>query len=221
MNGTHQTSWIRVLPVLGILGLALLLIYSRAGAETIVPHKPLALLPTELGDWQGKNEPLGADVLAILGPGDFVMRSYYNKNGQVPPVDVYMAYFPSQKAGDTIHSPKNCLPGAGWAALSSGAVTLTQNDGTPTVANRYVLGKGEDQLFVLYWYQAHGRTTASEYSAKFYLIADAMRMNRSDGGLVRIITPIAKNHESVEDAEHRAVTFVEQSLPSLDSYIPR
>jgi EpsI family protein len=86
--------------------------------------------------------------------------------------------------------------------------------------NHYVLAKGLDRLLALYWYQAHGRVVASEYWAKFYLVADAIRMNRSDGALVRVMTPIAQN-ESLTSAEKRGVAFVQDVLPLLDRYIPR
>jgi EpsI family protein len=86
--------------------------------------------------------------------------------------------------------------------------------------NRYVIAKGLDHMLVLYWYQAHGRVVASEYWAKFYLVADAIRMNRSDGALVRIMTPIARN-ESPASAERRGIAFVQDVLPLLDRYIPQ
>jgi hypothetical protein len=60
---------------------------------------------------------------------------------------------------------------------------------------------------------------ASEYWAKFYLVADAIRMNRTDGALVRIITAVDRN-EDVEHAQQRAVEFAQVILPSLDSCIP-
>jgi EpsI family protein len=85
--------------------------------------------------------------------------------------------------------------------------------------NRYVIAKGLDRKLVLYWYQAHGRVVASEYWAKFYLVADAIRMNRSDGALVRIITAVDRN-EDIEHAQQRAVEFAQVILPSLDSCIP-
>jgi hypothetical protein len=37
---------------------------------------------------------------------------------------------------------------------------------------------------------------ANEYLAKIYLVTDAMRMNRTDGALVRVITPIGPNEDT-------------------------
>jgi EpsI family protein len=137
-------------------------------------------------------------------------------------MDLYIAYFPSQRTGDTIHSPKNCLPGAGWAPLESSHIHLQHPaGGSPLEVNRYILGMGDQRMLVYYWYQSHGRAVASEYSAKFYLVADAMRLNRTDGALVRILTPISTGKETVEDAERRAFGFAYSVVPLLDDYIPR
>jgi EpsI family protein len=135
-------------------------------------------------------------------------------------VDLFLAYFPSQRTGDTIHTPKNCLPGAGWTPLESGRVALERPDGPAIRVNRYVIGKGTDHMLVLYWYEAHGRAVASEYWAKFYLVADAIRLNRTDGALVRIITPWLSG-ENLDTAQQRAVDFAGSILPLLDNYIPQ
>src|SRR4029077_5978683 len=128
-------------------------------------------------------------------------------------------FFPSQRTGDTIHSPKNCLPGSGWAPTQSGYTDLRRPDGSTITVNRYLIAKGSEQDFVLYWYQAHGRVTPSEYWAKIFLIADSIRRHRTDGALVRVVTPIGNGTE--ESAEVRALEFTHQVLPLLDSYIPR
>ena len=91
---------------------------------------------------------------------------------------------------------------------------------SPLTVNRYVIAKGLDRQLVLYWYQSHGRVVASEYAAKFYLVADSIRMNRSDGALVRVVTSINPGETEIA-AENHAVAFTESSLPVLDSYIPR
>jgi len=157
------------------------------------------------------------EFLAVLGPGEFLSRIY--QSPQDPYIDYFLAYFPSQRTGDTIHSPKNCLPGAGWAPIESGRMRLERPAGPPINANRYVLEKGDNHLLVLYWYQSHGRAVASEYWAKYYLVADAIRMNRTDGALIRVVTPIARE-ETVTTAEARAVSFSQKFLPILDQYVP-
>jgi EpsI family protein len=215
------TSWRRFAFAAVLILLAEFFLQLRSRAEVVPPHKPLAEFPMQLGVWTGRDVPLPANFLAVLGPGDFLTRLYTQHSSSVPLMDLYIAFFPSQRAGDTIHSPKNCLPGAGWTPLKSNHMLIQRAGGAPLEVNRYILGKGEQRMFVLYWYQAHGRAVASEYSAKFYLVADAMRMNRTDGALIRILTPIAVGEETEDSAERRALGFVGQVVPLLDSFVPR
>jgi EpsI family protein len=119
----------------------------------------------------------------------------------------------------------NCLPGAGWEPLSRSSIKIpvTVREGTTTEidANRYVIQKGLDRQVVLYWYQSHGRAVASEYWSKFYLIRDAVRLNRTDAALVRVIVPIQANREGAEaDAETQATEFVRSMFPVLSNYLP-
>jgi EpsI family protein len=136
-----------------------------------------------------------------------------------PPVNLFIAFFPSQRSGDTLHSPRNCLPGSGWTPVESARLAVQLHNDSAILINRYVVAKGTDRVLVLYWYQAHGRVTASEYWAKVFLVADSLRLNRTDGALIRVVTSITQEG-NVEIAQARALEFIQQILP-LDSYIPR
>ncbi len=193
---------------------------ARGHREVYPPRQHLASLPSQLGGWTGRDVPISQDVLNILGPGDFLLRIYQNESAPQPYVDLFIAYFPSQRTGDTIHSPKHCLPGAGWLPVESKRIELALPGRTPFPANRYIIAKAGDRQLVLYWYLAHDRALASEYWAKFYLVADSMRMNRSDGSLIRLTTPILRG-ETADSAEVRLRSFAEQIVPRLDTYIPR
>lgn len=164
--------------------------------------------------------PIDKDTLQVLGPGDFLLRIYNLEDRSEPYLDLFIAYFPSQRAGDTIHSPKNCLPGAGWAPVESGRLALAVPGHSPFPVNRYVIAKGESRQLVLYWYWAHDRGVASEYWAKYYLVADSIALNRSDGSLVRVTTPLLPG-ESVDKAQERMMPFVDAVVPRLQNYIPR
>jgi EpsI family protein len=192
----------------------------RRRNEIIAPRRPVASFPARLGDWTGADVPIPEDALAVLGPGDFLLRLYENAALIEPNVDLFLAYFPSQRAGDTIHSPKHCLPGAGWLPVESSRVTLTLPGRTPFLANRYVIAKGSERQLVLYWYLAHDRVVASEYWAKFYLVTDAIRMNRSDGSLVRFTTVISGG-ETADAAQQRLLAFAANVVPLLNDYVPR
>lgn len=209
--------WLRFVPAALLIGGTALYLHGRGQSEGLPPRKELAGFPMRVGNWNGVALRISPEVREVLGPGDYIERIYESDQGSL---DLFLAYFPSQRTGDTIHSPKNCLPGNGWAPVEAARMQLALPGGRAITVNHYVIGKGLDRQVVLYWYQAHGRVEASEYAAKFYLVADAIRLHRTDGSLVRIITPVADG-ESLDRGQGRAAQFAEQILPVLDDYIPR
>jgi EpsI family protein len=196
-----------------------LFLHARGDHEIIAARNPLASFPTQVGEWTGTDVSIPREILDILGAGDFLLRVYRPASPR-PYVDLFIAYFPTQRAGDAIHSPKNCLPGAGWSPVQSGRVQISLPGQAAFPANRYVIAKGTGRQLVLYWYQAHDRAVASEYWAKFYLVADSIRMNRSDGALVRLTTPMLPG-EAVESAQQRLIGFSGGIVPVMENYIPR
>jgi EpsI family protein len=215
----QSLSWVRVILAAALLAATALFLHSRTHAEALPPREPLSSFPLQLGNWHGVNVAIPQWALDILGHGEFVERSF-NRTQTDPPVDLFVAYFPSQRSGSTIHSPQNCLPGSGWTPMQSVRMEIPRPGGGEIKLNRYVLAKGLNRMLVLYWYESHGRSVASEYWAKFYLIADSIRMNRSDGALIRVSTPI-NDDETLASAEHRGVSFIDDMLPQLDRFIPR
>ena len=103
----------------GLIAFTAILLQARGRTEIIPARLPLTSFPEQLGDWKGKDIPLDKDTLDVLGPGDFLVRDYYTPDQSLP-INLYIAYFPSQRTGDTIHSPKNCLPGSGWEPTATG-----------------------------------------------------------------------------------------------------
>lgn len=215
----HPSSWQRFLPVVVLLATTAVLLRARSLGETIPPHVGIGSFPTVVSVWQGRDVPLAPRLLEQLGPGEFLLRDYQRLPGE-PPVNLFLAYFPSQRAGESMHSPQNCLPGDGWTPVESSRIPLQPKNGTTISINRYVVAKGLDRELVFYWYQAHGRVTPSEYWAKIFLVTDAIRMNRTDGALIRIVTPITGKNDGAA-AQARALNFAQQILPILDGYIPR
>ena len=204
---------------------AAIFLQARARSEVFPPRLPLKQFPAQLGGWTGTDVAIDKDVLDILGPGDFLLRIYQNQQSQPTPqqtpyIDLFIAYFRSQRAGDTIHSPQHCLPGSGWAPIENQHITLNMPGHVPFPANRYLIAKGDSRQLVLYWFWAHNRGVASEYWAKFYLVTDSIKMNRSDGALVRITTPMFPG-ETADAAQQRILPFAGDVMPLLDSYIPR
>ena len=178
-------------------------------------RQPFDQLPISMDGWQGQNDSLEERIITALGVSDYVNRAYIN--GRSQRVDLYVGYYQSQRAGETIHSPKNCLPGAGWEPVRAGRLAISMAAGPPIVVNEYLVEKGPAQYLVLYWYQAHGRVIASEYSGKAWLVYDAITRNRTDEALVRVLTS-TKNGE--DQARARVVQFVQALYPRLSTFIP-
>ena len=217
---TKRSGGLRLGLAVGLIALTAILLQARSRTEISPSRLPFSSFPAQLGNWSGRDIPLDQDTLEVLGPGDFLLRGYRDPDGDLPYVDLFLAYFPSQRSGDTIHSPKHGLPGAGWIPEENDHVTLSLPGHSPFPANRYVISKAGAHKLVLYWYWAHDRGVASEYWAKFYLVKDAIRMNRSDGALVRITTDMLPG-ESPGAAEQRLLPFTSTVFPLLDDYIPR
>ena len=199
---------------------------ARAERSEPVPIRaPLSDFPMQMSGWRGVQEPpFEPNILRILGVDDYLTRAYFTSARAG--VGLYIGYYKSQRQGDTMHSPLNCLPGAGWEPMSQSftSVQVQRSEGTPPsdiTINRLLVQKGLDRQMVLYWYQAHGRVVASEYWSKFYLIRDAVRLNRTDGAMVRVISPILG--ESAEDesrAEGLGKGFVQTLFPKLTQFLP-
>ena len=184
--------------------------------EVSVPRNQLADLSMTIGDWQGRDSaPFDDDIVAALGVDDYINR-HYAREGQ-PSIAIYVGYYSSQRQGDTIHSPQNCLPGAGWRPVASERVTIDAA-GQHIPVNRYLIQKGIEQQAVIYWYQGRGRVVANEYANKLWLMFDAARLGRTNGALVRMITPVAAGAPATAFDELSA--FTSAIFPRLAAYLP-
>jgi len=201
-----------------LLACTALLLHTRGSVDRNPPSKPLSELPSLIGAWNGTDLVIDQETRDALGSGDFLSRNY-SQGARTVPINLFIGYFPTQRTGQTIHSPKHCLPGSGWVFESSNYENLTDTIGETHQVGEYIISNAGSRQFVIYWYQAHGRSVANEYMAKVYLVTDAIRLNRTDGSLVRVITPIATN-EDVSAAKQRAEAFAMQISPVLPQFIP-
>jgi EpsI family protein len=199
----------------GILLCAFVLLQTMSHGEAIVPRQPLHDLPYALGTWTGEEQPLQQQIVQAVGVSDYTNRDYSNLAEE--PVQLYVGYYASQRSGDTIHSPKNCLPGSGWDPIHSEYATISVPSGRKIVVNEYMIQRDQNKQLVFYWYQSRGRVIASEYAGKFWMVADAISRNRTDGALVRVITPM---NDGEDRARARLVSFTQTLFPSLDQLIP-
>jgi EpsI family protein len=206
-------------PVLAATGLIVLqgaLMYNAVRPESIPAARPLSQLPLTLGSWKLVQEGVvDADTQAVLKADDLLNRFYSTGSAGA---NLFVAAFRSQRNGKAPHSPKNCLPGSGWTPLNSSEVAIDVGRGLPINVNRYVVAHGDERSLVLYWYQSRDRAIASEYTAKFWVVVDAMRLNRTDTALVRVVVPIVNRDE--EAASKSATDFVRSLYGTLREYLP-
>jgi EpsI family protein len=228
---------IAVLLLMGTFGL----IQSFSKNERLMNNKAFEQFPLNLAEeWKGRELGLDEKVLDVLNLSDYMMRVYVpvvaqggeeselsegeDQKTQLKsveahlPVWLYVGFYQSQRTGATYHSPKNCLPGAGWQFMESDLITLTMSDQAKITVNKVLIRKGLDKQVILYWYHDRGRVIASEYWAKGYLVWDAMTKNRTDGSLVRISIPVKDGN--VQEAFDHGVGFLHDLWPTLLEYMP-
>lgn len=194
------------------------LFYGFSRGETHPVTRPLATFPSQLGNWhmiqQGVMEQ---EIQDVLRADDYVTRDYAASPTQS--ANLFVAFFKSQRAGQTPHSPKNCLPGAGWVWTVSDTIPVTvPGRESPMEINRYVISKGEDKALVLYWYQSRDRVVAKEYQAAAFVAWDALRYNRTDTSIVKVTLRIVNNQEDA--ATQTGIDFIKSFYATLRQYFP-
>ena len=178
-------------------------------------QRPLDEFPSAIGISRSEDRPFDQPVVRAIGADDYINRVYL---GSTPPIELYIGYYKDQRSGDKIHSPKNCLPGSGWEPIHSTRVQIGSEGGVPVLVNGYLVAQGTKRDMVLYWYQSHGRIVASEYWAKFLLIADGLKNRPTDGAMIRIWTTAADGEDI---AQARAVDFAHRVYPHVDEFLPK
>jgi exosortase D (VPLPA-CTERM-specific) len=175
--------------------------------------------PMGLGSWVGRAQIMEPVYVQVLKFDDYLLADYVDSGRHVPPVNLYVAYYRSQHSGQSVHSPKTCIPGGGWEITDFERIAM---DGAPFQdprANRAVIQKDDQRQVVLYWFQQRGRMIANEYLVKAYLLWDAMTRHRTDGALVRLTSAVQPG-ESVVDAESRLIAFARVMQPELMRFVP-
>lgn len=162
--------------------------------EAYVERRLLREIPGRLGGWEQRNEDIRFDVETekVLRASDYVMRDYYGPGKRL---NLYVGYYVSQRTGATYHSPSSCLPGTGWEMTDPQLIEISTPGGLRFTANRYLIRRGVHEEYLIYWYQGRGRMSASEYLDKLYTSLDSVTRRRSDGGMIRIMTPLGKDPE--------------------------
>lgn len=204
-----------------------LLLVGQACAYYLLPKSEQApaapamrSFPAQLGSWKLVAEyPIEDEVQKVLRADDTLNRLYSSPSSPAA-LNLFMAYFRSQKTGVAPHSPKNCLPGSGWAPLSSEIISVNvAGRPTPIEVNRFIVARGTEKTLVLYWYQTAHRAIASEYEAKVWLVLDSLRYRRSDTAIVRIVAPLPEGREA--EVDRIATDFISAAIPAISAQIPQ
>ena len=215
-------SWIRN-KYAAILTLALVaqtaLFYAASRGEKVPASQPLDLFPAQVGSWQEtQNYPVEQEIRDQLRADDLLSRAYVDPASGAA-ASLFVAYFKTQRTGQSPHSPKNCLPGQGWEPEATGLLDVAvEGQAEPIRINRFVVSHGGERSVVLYWYQSQRRVIAREFSAKLWLVLDSIRYHRSDTALVRVTIPVAGNDQDA--ATQAGVGFVRSVFPLLKGYLP-
>jgi EpsI family protein len=187
----------------------------------VAPRAPFETLSARIGDFIGTDREISEDERRVGGTSDYLMRVFTDSLGRS--FSVYVGYYAQQARGQTIHSPRNCLPGAGWETLTTGVVTTTGNDAR--AVNRVILAKEGRRAVVYYWYQGRGRVVASEYAVKWNLLRDAALARRTEEALVRIVIMLDQpgmlaTGPEIDRADTVATGVANVLIPSLESVLP-
>jgi len=182
-------------------------------------RQPLERLSDQLGSWHKVQEHvISASDQAVLKADDNLLRSYRNPQGRE--ATIFIAFYRVQRAGEAMHSPRNCLPGWGWSVASNDRVQMETNaEGQPVLINRFLVEKDDEHALVLYWYEAHHRVVASEYTGKVLLVWDALRTNRREGSLLRVTMPLAKGQD-VESATQAGLELARAIHNQMTDFLP-
>jgi EpsI family protein len=218
MKAALRNRYIRVLSV-ALVAQAAVFYLVTARKEIVPVVSPLDWFPAHLGGWQMTQQlRIDPEVADILKADDTMSRIYVSRE-HAADAALFIAFFKTQRTGQAPHSPKNCLPGSGWTPSEAGFLDLAvPGSVSPITINRYVVSHGDNKSVVLYWYQSPRRVVASEYKAKFWLVADSIRYHRSDTALVRVTVAVRNGDEAA--AMRSAADLVRAVYPELLRQFP-
>lgn len=219
--------WLRTIPATSALvGAATVILISGllwqltpSRAAPLPPRETLDVFPMSIGDWRGQRSYIDDQTLTVLKADEYVLADYRIASG-TPPVELFIAYYYSITDGTDTHTPEKCIPGGGWEVSRWRGQEVDPGGGKlPFAVNRATIQLGSERRLVYYWYEQRGHHFASSYDSKFNTVVDAALLGRSDGALVRLVTPLPKGEPEAE-ADRRLQDFVKKLMPTLPKYLP-
>lgn len=192
--------------------------------EVAIPERAsLVTFPLAVGEWRGVEQPLEEETRAAVGSDD-ELAAVFGRDSDPVPIALWIAYYSAQRSGHQVHSPSTCLPGGGWYMASIETVDIpgVRADGALLPVNRAIIAKDDIRQLVYYWFPQRGRLLTNEYLVKWFIIQDGVTMNRSDGALVRLTTPIDDSQRNgLEQADARLREFARAIDPKLNYFLPQ
>jgi exosortase D (VPLPA-CTERM-specific) len=206
-------------PVL-VLPLAIAFVLPQR-VEVVPDREPFARLDLQQGAWSGVEDPLDAIYLPVLNLDDYLMANFRSVDEQA--VNLYITWYDSQRkdAATAAHSPRSCIPGGGWAITEHTVRSIGDPGGVgqPLRVNRIVIERGRDRQLVYYWFHQRGRNVTNEYMVKWHLFRDAVLLNRTDGAMIRVTTPVFPDQD-IEEADETLLAFLAELRPDLTPHLP-
>jgi EpsI family protein len=207
--------------VAGFLALTTGYLQFLPHGQDVYMKEDILTLNTQVGDWKGEPHiPFSLEVMEKLRVDDYISRVYHRSNGDA--VSLYVGYYRNQRQGELIHSPLHCLPGGGWNITKREieAIPIPDGKGTILQVNRLTLQKDDEKMLTYYWYEGRGRVLTNEYLQKIYLVLDAIRYNRTDEALIRLLVSV--RNDDVDGADQSLKKFTQEIVPILrDHYFPQ
>jgi EpsI family protein len=198
-----------------VLGMGCVLVLSIDQQRPQSLRAPLATIAPRLDGFSASDTTIGADEQRAAGMSAYLLRFYRH---DARSVSLYVGYYDQQTQGRTIHSPRNCLPGAGWEAVESSRRAIPTAAGA-VVVNRYLLANKSQRALVYYWYQGRGRVEADEYRVKLDLMRDAALLGHTEEALVRIVVPLGDPARDAE-ADSLARRIAAGTVPEVAKVLP-
>ncbi|MFK7794687.1 MAG: VPLPA-CTERM-specific exosortase XrtD [Gammaproteobacteria bacterium] len=176
--------------------------------------------PVEISAWQSTRKAMESKFIEALKFKDYLLANYISDEGAL---ELYIAYYDSQRKGESAHSPRSCLPGAGWKITDRSQVAINYKDSTNNIAqmsvSRMLVQQGDNKFLMYYWFKQRDRHITNEYMVKWYLFWDGVTRNRTDGALIRVMYPISQQQD-VQSADQIVQSFLHDTLPILPQYVP-
>lgn len=225
--GTETAKFARLAPGRGVVVAAVISVIISV-AFVLTPTRPavsverdsFVLFPSNLGEWSSVSTRLEPEIEEILGADDYINATFFRPDSSET-INFFAAWYAKQTEGQGIHSPEVCLPAGGWEvfALEATQISIPDTVYGDFMVNRAIIEKGLSRQLVYYWFEQRGERMTNDFAAKFAVVYDSLTIGRTDGALVRFVTPIGEN-ETPEEADARMQAFMVDVLDRLPRFIP-